>query len=164
MPRNGHVWGMKPATPRTEPINRRQAIEWIAAVGAVLAAGGRERDASPQSRSTAMTITCFIRYQIDPFQKDEFQKYAENWGRIIPRCGGHLIGYFLPHEGTNDIAWGLISFESLASYEAYRARLHTDKEARMNFAMAQSKKVILREERTFVEVVDGTFNLPSTLV
>ncbi|MGB2623084.1 MAG: NIPSNAP family protein [Candidatus Acidiferrum sp.] len=110
-----------------------------------------------------MTITCIIRYQIDPFQKDEFQKYAENWGRIIPRCGGHLIGYFLPHEGTNDIAWGLISFDSLAAYEAYRARLHTDKEARMNFSMAQSKKVILREERTFVEVVDGTFDLPSTL-
>jgi NIPSNAP len=164
MRRNGHVGGMKPATPRTGQINRRQAIELIGAMGAALAAVGRERDARPQSRSTAMTITCFIRYQIDPFQKDEFQKYAENWGRIIPRCGGHLIGYFLPHEGTNDIAWGLISFESLAAYEAYRARLHTDKEARMNFSMAQSKKVILREERTFVEVVDGTFNLPSTLV
>ena len=110
-----------------------------------------------------MTITCFIRYQIDPFQRDEFQKYGENWGRIIPRCGGHLVGYFLPHEGTNDIAWGLISFDCLASYETYRERLKTDKEARMNFVMAQSKRIILREERTFVEVVDGTFNLPSTL-
>jgi hypothetical protein len=108
-----------------------------------------------------MTITCFIRYQIDPFQRDEFKKYAENWGRIIPRCGGHLVGYFLPYEGTNDVAWGLISFESLASYEAYRARLRTDSEARANFAMAQSKRFILREERNFVEVVDGTFNLLS---
>ena len=70
-----------------------------------------------------MTITCVIRYQIDPFQRDAFKKYAENWGRIIPRCGGHLIGYFLPHEGTNDVAWGLIAFDSLASYERYRARL-----------------------------------------
>ncbi len=110
-----------------------------------------------------MTITCFIRYQIDPFQKDEFRKYAENWGRIIPRCGGHLVGYFLPHEGTNDVAWGLISFDSLASYEAYRARLKSDKEAMENFAMAQSKRLILREERTFLEVVDGTFAIPSTL-
>lgn len=110
-----------------------------------------------------MTITCFIRYQIDPFQKEEFKKYAENWGRIIPRCGGHLVGYFLPDEGTNDIGWGLIAFESLAAYEAYRARLKTDKEARMNFSMAQSAKFILREERTFVEVVEGTFGLPSTL-
>jgi NIPSNAP len=108
-----------------------------------------------------MTITCFIRYQIDPFQREEFKKYAENWGRIIPRCGGHLIGYFLPHEGTNDIAWGLISFDSLAAYENYRSRLKSDKEARENFAMAQNKRLILREERTFTEVVDGTFGLPS---
>jgi len=108
-----------------------------------------------------MTIACFIRYQIDPFQRDGFQKYADNWGRIIPRCGGHLIGYFLPHEGTNDIAWGLIAFASLAAYESYRARLRTDPEARENFQMAQTKRLILREERTFVEVVDGTFGLPA---
>ena len=106
-----------------------------------------------------MTITCFIRYQIDPFQRDEFKKYAENWGRIIPRCGGHLVGYFLPYEGTNDVAWGLISFDSLAAYEAYRARLRSDSEAQANFAMAQSKRLILREERTFQEIVDGTFTL-----
>ena len=110
-----------------------------------------------------MRITCFIRYQIDPFQREEFKKYAEAWGRIIPRCGGHLVGYFLPDEGTNDVAWGLIAFDSLASYEAYRARLRSDKEARENFAMAQGKRLILREERTFVEVVEGTFGLPSTL-
>jgi hypothetical protein len=108
-------------------------------------------------------ITCFIRYQIDPFQKETFKKYAENWGRIIPRCGGHLIGYFLPHEGTNDIAWGLIGFDSLASYEAYRARLRSDEEGRENFAMAQEKKLILREERNFVEVVEGTMNVPAKL-
>jgi NIPSNAP protein len=110
-----------------------------------------------------MTMTCVIRYQIDPFQRDEFKKYAENWGRIIPRCGGHLIGYFLPAEGTNDVAWGLISFDSLASYEAYRARLRSDPEGRANFALAQTKRLILREERNFVEVVDGTLGIPSTL-
>jgi NIPSNAP len=111
-----------------------------------------------------MAISCFIRYQIDPFQKEAFRKYAENWGRIIPRCGGHLVGYFLPYEGTNDVAWGLIAFDSLASYERYRARLKSDKEARENFEMAQSKRIILREERNFVEVVDGTFGLASTLI
>jgi len=110
-----------------------------------------------------MTMTCVIRYQIDPFQRDAFKKYAENWGRIIPRCGGHLVGYFLPQEGTNDVAWGLIAFDSLASYEIYRARLKSDPEARENFAIAQTKRLVLREERTFVEVVDGTFGLPSTL-
>jgi len=109
-----------------------------------------------------MLITCFIRYQIDPFQREAFQQYAENWGRIIPRHGGHLIGYFLPHEGTNDVAWGLIAFDSLASYERYRSRLKDNPEARENVAMAQSKRLILREERSFAQVVDGTFGLPAT--
>ena len=107
-----------------------------------------------------MKITCFIRYEIDPFQRDAFKKYAENWGRIIPRLGGHLVGYFLPHEGTNYVGWGLIAFESLAAYEAYRARLRADPEARENFAMAQTKRFIVREERSFVEVVEGTFGVP----
>jgi hypothetical protein len=110
-----------------------------------------------------MTIVCLIRYQIDPFQKEQFKKYAENWGRIIPRCGGQLVGYFLPYEGTNDVAWGLIGFDSLAAYEKYRARLRTDSEARENFAMAQTNRLILREVRNFVEVVDGTFGIPAAL-
>jgi hypothetical protein len=110
-----------------------------------------------------MAITCVIRYQIDPFQRAGFKKYAENWGRIIPRCGGHLVGYFLPCEGTNDVAWGLIAFDNLTSYESYRARLKSDRDALDNFAMAQSMRLILREERNFVEVVDGTFGLPSKL-
>jgi NIPSNAP len=110
-----------------------------------------------------MTLTCIIRYEIDPFQREGFRKYADNWGRIIPRCGGHLIGYFLPSEGTNYVAWGLIAFESLAAYEAYRARLKSDPEARENFDMAQSQRIILREERNFVEVVDGTLGRPSKL-
>ena len=108
-----------------------------------------------------MRVTCIIRYEIDPLQRDAFREYAENWGRIIPRCGGHLVGYFLPHEGTNNIAWGLIAFDSLASYETYRARLKADPEGATNFAMAQTKRLILREERQFVEVVDGTFGVPS---
>ena len=108
-----------------------------------------------------MSITCFIRYEIDPFQRDAFREYAQAWGRIIPRCGGDLVGYFLPHEGTNNIAWGLIAFESLAAYEAYRARLKSDPDGRENFAFAQSRRLILREERTFVEAVDSTFRRPS---
>ncbi|HZV67078.1 MAG TPA: NIPSNAP family protein [Telluria sp.] len=108
-----------------------------------------------------MTITCFIRYEIDPFQREAFREYAENWGRIIPRCGGKLVGYFLPLEGSNYEAWGLIAFDSLAAYEAYRARLRTDEEGRANFAMAQARRFILREERTFTEVVDGAFQRPA---
>lgn len=116
--------------------------------------------AQPETKESRMIVTCFIRYQIDPFQKEAFQQYAENWGRIIPRCGGDLVGYFLPAEGTNDIAWGIISFPSLAAYEAYRARLHTDAEAMENFSTAQRLRIILREERTFLQAVEGTLNRP----
>jgi hypothetical protein len=103
-----------------------------------------------------MTVTCLIRYQIDPFQRQHFQAYAEAWGRIIPRCGGGLLGYFLPHEGTNDIAWALISFASLAAYETYRARLKTDDEGRANFEFAQRQRFIVREERSWITPVAGT--------
>jgi hypothetical protein len=103
-------------------------------------------------------ITCFIRYEIEPHQSEQFRQYAENWGRIIPRLGGNLVGYFLPHEGTSDVAWGLVAFDSLAAYEAYRTRLKTDPEARANFAMAQEQRFIRREERTFTEVVEGTLH------
>jgi hypothetical protein len=100
-----------------------------------------------------MPITCFIRYEIDPVQRDAFRRYAENWGRIIPRLKGRLLGYFLPHEGTNYEAWGLVGFDSLADYEAYRLRLKEDGEARANFEFARERKFILREERTFLEDV-----------
>lgn len=110
-----------------------------------------------------MTLTCFIRYQLDPFQREAFREYAETWGRIIPRCGGDLVGYFLPHEGTNDIAWGLISFASLAAYESYRARLRSDVESQANFAFARERRFILREERTFLEGVAATLHRPSEL-
>jgi hypothetical protein len=106
-----------------------------------------------------MTITCLIRYEIDPFQREAFRHYAENWGRIIPRCGGHLIGYFLPLEGTNHIAWGLIAFDSLAAYESYRARLKSDSDGGANFEFARAHRFILKEERSFVEPAPGTLGI-----
>jgi NIPSNAP len=151
---------MQPAKPKQ--MNRREAIAVLAGTSAAWTLAGHATRTSP-TRRESMTLTCVIRYQIDPFQREAFLKYAENWGRIIPRCGGHLVGYFLPYEGTNDVAWGLIAFDSLASYETYRTRLKSDPAARDNFAMAQSKRLILREERNFVEVVDGTFGLSSKL-
>ena len=81
---------------------------------------------------------------------------AENWGHIIPRCGGELIGYFLPHEGSNDVAWGLIGFDDMAAYERYRATLKSDAEGRANFEYAQAQRFILREERSWLEDVSGT--------
>jgi NIPSNAP len=100
-----------------------------------------------------MTITVFIRYQLDPYQRDGFEAYARRWLKIIPKCGGHIVGYWMPHEGTNNIAYGLISFESLAAYESYRARLKTDAEGKANFETAQKERFILSEERTFLRQV-----------
>lgn len=100
-----------------------------------------------------MTVTCCIRYVIDPFQKEAFEAYARNWLSIIPACGGDLLGYFLPHEGTNNVALALISFDSLAAYEAYRARLRSDPAGRANFEMAQAGRFILEETRTFLTPV-----------
>ena len=100
-----------------------------------------------------MTLTVFIRYQIDPFRGAAFETYARRWLEIIPKCGGGLVGYWLPHEGTSNIAWGLISFPSLADYEAYRARLRADVEGQANFRFAEEQRFVLAEERTFLRQV-----------
>jgi len=100
-----------------------------------------------------MTVTVFIRYQIDPFKRAQFEDYARKWLSIIPACGGDLIGYFMPHEGTNNIAFGLISFDSLADYESYRARLRDDAQGKANFEFAEAHRFILAEERTFLRKV-----------
>jgi hypothetical protein len=101
-----------------------------------------------------MTITVFIRYRIDPFQRTAFETYARRWLAIIPACGGDLLGYWMPHEGTNDIAFGLISFASLADYESYRARLRADPAGQANFRLAETERFILSEERTFLRQVE----------
>lgn len=103
-----------------------------------------------------MNVVCHIRYRIDPFKRSEFESYARAWLAIIPECGGDLLGYFMPHEGTNDVAHAMIGFESLAAYEDYRARLKTDARALANFAFAERERLILGEERTFLRPVRGT--------
>jgi NIPSNAP len=100
-----------------------------------------------------MSITVFIRYQLDPFKRADFEQYAIRWLTIIPRCGGDLVGYWMPHEGTNNIAFALISFENLAAYENYRSLLRADREAMANFGFAEDNKFILAEERTFLRKV-----------
>ncbi len=100
-----------------------------------------------------MTVTVFIEYRLDPFKRDRFEEYARRWHGIIPRCGGVLLGYWMPHEGTNDIAYALISFDSLAAYEAYRARLRDDTEGAANFRFAEDERFILSERRNFLRQV-----------
>src|SRR5256714_135256 len=153
---------MTPSPPSALQIDRREFMRVVTTFAAALMMGCDVVWAESISMKTAIKITCFIRYEIDPYQREAFKEYAENWGPIIPRCGGHLVGYFLPYEGTNNVAWGLIAFDSLACYEAYRKKLKLDSEGRRNFEAAEAKRIIIREERTFLEVVDGTFELPAT--
>jgi hypothetical protein len=107
-----------------------------------------------QMTEVPMTVTVFIRYQIDPFKRAQFEQYARRWLSIIPKAGGDVLGYWMPHEGTNNIAFGLISFENLAAYESYRARLRADSEGVANFSFAEEHKLILAEERTFLRKVE----------
>jgi hypothetical protein len=130
----------------------------VASVGSLRQPPKHHRGVTAQDRvvdrgDSDMAITVFIRYQIDPFQRDAFEAYARNWRGIIPRCGGDLLGYWMPHEGTNNIAFALISFPNLADYEAYRARLRRDDEGMANFRFAEEQRFILAEERTFLRLV-----------
>lgn len=100
-----------------------------------------------------MNVVCHIRYEIDPFKRALFEEYAQAWHRIIPANGGELLGYFMPHEGSNNIAHAIIGFESLAAYETYRSRLRNDPDGIANFTFAERERLILREERTFLRPV-----------
>jgi hypothetical protein len=102
-----------------------------------------------------MTITVFIRYEIDPFKKATFEQYARNWGQAIPRCGADLIGYFAPHEGSATTAYAAYNIENLAAYEAYRARLAADPAGRENYAFAEKEQFIRREDRLFLRLASA---------
>ena len=100
-------------------------------------------------------ITCFIRYEIDAYKTDAFEKYARTWGQAIPRCGADLVGYFGPHEGSATTAYGVYHVESLAAYEAYRARLRADSLGRENYEFAKRERFILKEDRMFLRLASG---------
>ena len=100
-------------------------------------------------------LTCCIRYEIDPFKREEFAQYARTWGQAIPRCGADLIGYYAPHEGSLTTAYALYNIESLAAYEAYRTRLAADPLGKENFAFAQRERFIQREDRIFLKLASA---------
>jgi hypothetical protein len=122
---------------------RIRATRWLAMTGS----------GAIKTPEVPLAITVFIRYQLDPFKRAMFEQYAKAWLSIIPKCGGDLVGYWMPHEGTNNIAFALISFESLAAYESYRAKLRADQEGLAYFNFAEENKFILAEERTFLRPV-----------
>ena len=141
----------------SQPVERRTVVAGIAKILAAAATAPlawiATARAKPATKGRAMNVVCQIRYQLDPYKRAQFEEYAKVWLKVIPICGGELIGYFMPHEGTNDVAFGLISFDSLAAYERYRAVLHSDDEARNNFAYAEEHRFILGEQRTFLRDV-----------
>jgi hypothetical protein len=98
-------------------------------------------------------ITCSLRYVIDPYKLREFEHYAKLWIPLVNRLGGTHHGYFLPHEGANDIALALFSFPSLAAYEAYREAMAADAECQAAFAYAEETRCILRYERSFMRPI-----------
>lgn len=100
-----------------------------------------------------MTLTCCIQYTLDPRKLEAFEEYATGWPPIIERCGGHLVGYFLPKEGANNFAIALIDFPSLADYELYRQRLLADPDATSNLDHARESACILVESRSFLRRV-----------
>jgi len=105
------------------------------------------------SGERSMNIVCHIRYEIDPYRRDLFERYARAWSILIPANGGTLIGYFMPSEGTNYVAHAMIGFDSLAAYEIYRNRLKADPASIANFEFAQREQFIVREEREWLQPV-----------
>jgi hypothetical protein len=100
-------------------------------------------------------ITCFIRYEIDPFKVEAFTEYARNWGQAIPRCGADLIGYYAPHEGSSTVAYGVYNIKNLSEYEAYRERLRNDPQGRANYEFAKREQFIRREDRIFLRLASA---------
>lgn len=98
-------------------------------------------------------ITCYLRYVIDPYKLNDFEMYAQMWIPLVNRLGGTHHGYFLPHEGANNIAVALFSFPSLAAYEEYRRVIQNDPECQAAFAFAEKTRCIVSYERSFMRPV-----------
>lgn len=138
----------------TDRIRRRLTVgalrlPLLALLARPLGAAARSRS----SEEVPMNIVCHIRYEIDPYKRALFERYARAWLTAIPANGGRLLGYFLPSEGTNYVAHAMIGFDSLAAYEVYRKRLEADPASIANFGFAQRERFILREEREWLEPV-----------
>ena len=101
-------------------------------------------------------ITVCIRYTLNMNKLADFEQYARNWTESIPRCGGVLMGYFLPTKiaGATNIAYALIDFADLSAYQRYREALMSDESAKQNFAFAERSGCIQIEERSILQRVE----------
>ncbi len=135
-------------------LRRRLMLSAVRLPALALLAKPLASSAEPRSSGEiAMNVVCHIRYEIDPYKRELFERYARTWLTVIPANGGTLLGYFMPSEGTNYVAHAMIGFESLAAYEKYRARLRVDPASIANFEFAQRERFIAREEREWLEPV-----------
>ncbi|MBV9405950.1 MAG: NIPSNAP family protein [Acidobacteriaceae bacterium] len=100
-------------------------------------------------------ITLCIQYEIDHHKLADFERYARNWPEPIRRCGGELIGYFLPTKlaGSTNAALALIRFKDLTAYERYREALMNDPDAIANGKHADASGCILVENRAFLRQI-----------
>ena len=101
-------------------------------------------------------FACFIRYEIEPYDREKFEAYAKGWNEAIPRCGAEPIGYFTPHEGSLTTAYGAYLIPSLTAYEEYKRKLAMDEAAQANLAFAKRERFIRREDRIFLKLVPGS--------
>jgi hypothetical protein len=98
-------------------------------------------------------ITCYLKYIIDPYKVQEFEKYAKMWIPLVNKFGGNHHGYFLPHEGANNAAIALFSFPNLAEYEIYREKIKSDPDCQKAFKHAEQSRCICSFERSFMKPV-----------
>ena len=98
-------------------------------------------------------ITLCIRYQIDHNKTRDFETYARTLAQPIRRCGGDLIGYFLPTRfaGRTNEALALIAFQNLGAYERYRDALTVDPGAAECLARVERSGCIVSEDRSFLQ-------------
>lgn len=98
-------------------------------------------------------ITCYVNYIIDPYKLKEFEVYAKNWIPLVNKFGGTHHGYFLPHEGPNNVAVTLFSFPSLSDYEKYRTDSMLDPDCIEAYEYAEKNRCIISYERSFMRPV-----------
>jgi hypothetical protein len=100
-------------------------------------------------------ITLSIKYQIDHNKYGDFETYARALAEPIRRCGGELVGYFLPTRfaGRTTEALALIGFPDLAAYERYRNALTKDPGAAECLVRVEASGCIVSEDRSFLQQV-----------
>jgi hypothetical protein len=98
-------------------------------------------------------VTCYLRYVLDPFKVKEFEHYGRMWIALVEKFGGTHHGYFLPSEGTSNVALALFTFPSLALYEQYRTQAASDPECQAAMRHYEETRCFLSFERSFFRPV-----------